>query len=241
MGWTGRRLTPTLVAVLVLCVLVGGIAAFAIGRQQRTAAAPGRTVSGQASVVGTATSDTIGSGSSSASPAGTAPSDGTVPSAAMPPVSSSASGPASSSAGTVQPPQSPSQDVSVQLSPQALQSPHAEQVRQLLQRYFDAINTGDYDVWADAVSTAQSSSRPKQEWEKSYKSTHDSQIRVVSIFDDTLQVRLWFVSQQDVSLAPADLRVPCISWDVTYQLVKQKGSLVVGNSVPSAMNKVACS
>ncbi len=229
MGWTGRRLTPTLVAVLVLCALVGGTAAFAIGRQQRTAAAPGGTVAGQTSVVGTATSDTIGSGSSSAS------------SAAVPPASSSATGPAPSSAGTVQPPQSPSQDVSVQLSPQALQSPHAEQVRQLLQRYFDAINTGDYDVWAGAVSTAQSSSRPKQEWEKSYRSTHDSQIRVVSIFDDTLQVRLWFVSQQDVSLAPADLRVPCISWDVTYQLVKQKGSLVVGNSVPSAMNKVACS
>lgn len=240
MGWTGRRLTYTLIAVLVLCVVIGGGSAFVIGRQQHAAVGHGGTVQEPSSGSETSTPESAGTrsgaGTSSGSASGAA--SQSIPIVSTP--ARSETGRLPSSAGTVEPPQTPSQDVSVQLSPQALQSPRAEEVRQLLQRYFDAINTRDYDVWVSAVSTPQSSSRPKDEWEQSYSSTHDSQIRVVNIFDDTLQVRLWFISQQDVSLAPADLPVPCISWDVTYQLVERDGSLVVGNSVPSALNKVAC-
>jgi hypothetical protein len=127
----------------------------------------------------------------------------------------------------------------VEMTPAAERHPRAEEIRLLLQQYFDAINSRDYPVWAASVSAAQSQGRPESEWSRSYSTTKDSKIKVIDIMDDPLRVRLWFTSEQAVELAPSDLPVKCINWDVTYDLVDE-GSLRIGTTVPTATNKAAC-
>ena len=46
--------------------------------------------------------------------------------------------------------------------------------------------------------------------------------------------------QQDVSLAPANLPVNCINWDITYLLSDQDGHLVLSGMDPSAQSMTAC-
>jgi hypothetical protein len=137
-------------------------------------------------------------------------------------------------------PTGPSSDTEVQMTPAAQQHPYADQVKSLLQRYFDAINERDYSAWAGTVSAEQSAAWSEQDWLRAYDSTKDSSIKVIDIDDDPLRVRLWFTSEQDPSLAPQDLPVDCINWDVTYLLTEEQGQLVLGGLDPDATSKAPC-
>jgi hypothetical protein len=134
----------------------------------------------------------------------------------------------------------PIEDQTVRLSDQAGAHPRAHEVQAVLQQYFDAINNRDYASWIGAVSTDQSAPQTEQQWTKDYSTTVDSNLAVMVISDDPLRARTMFSSQQDVALAPANLPVTCINWDITYLLSEQDGHLVLSGMDPSAQSMTAC-
>jgi hypothetical protein len=203
-----RRLTAILVATLATVVLIGMGSAFAVGRIQHAGAG---TTGGSGSVV---------TGTTRASAPPTAGS--TVTSAGSPTPAGSTT--PADAAGT-------SGGVDVTLSAEAESSRYADQVRSLLQRYFDAINAHDYRAWTEAVTSAQSSHWAEQDWQRAYASTADSDVYVSDITEGApLTVRIQFVSHQDVQLAPTSLPVTCINWDVIYRLEPSDSGLRVGTS-----------
>jgi hypothetical protein len=134
----------------------------------------------------------------------------------------------------------PIDDQTVRLSDQAGAHPRAHEVQAVLQQYFDAINNRDYASWIGAVSNDQSAPQTEQQWTKDYSTTVDSNLAVMVISDDPLRARTMFSSQQDVALAPANLPVTCINWDITYLLSDQDGHLVLSGMDPSAQSMTAC-
>jgi len=134
----------------------------------------------------------------------------------------------------------PTGDQSVHLSTEAGVHPRADEVRVLLQQYFDAINNRDYETWVGAVATAQSAPQSEDQWQQDYASTVDSNLTVMVIKDEPLRARLMFTSQQSVELAPTSLPVPCINWDMTYLLSEQDGHLVLSGIDPSMQSMTAC-
>jgi hypothetical protein len=134
----------------------------------------------------------------------------------------------------------PIEDQSVRLSDQAAAHPRAGEVQAVLQQYFDSINNRDYASWMGAVSTDQSTPQTEQQWTEDYSSTVDSNIAVMVIADEPLRARTMFTSEQDVDLAPSNLPVTCINWDITYLLSDQDGQLVLSGMDPSAQSMTAC-
>ncbi|MBW4721712.1 hypothetical protein [Saccharothrix obliqua] len=118
----------------------------------------------------------------------------------------------------------------VQLSPDAARHPDGERVRDLLQRYFDAINDHEYERWARTVTTQRVTRTPRDRWLADYRSTHDGTIavhRVETVSPTRLRVLMTFVSTQDLANAPAELQADCIRWRVVYPVQEESGSLRV--------------
>lgn len=134
----------------------------------------------------------------------------------------------------------PTDDRTVRIEAGAAQHGRAEEIRALLQRYFDAINARDYPGWAASVSSTQSAAESAEQWQADYASTTDTNVRVRAIENGPLRVRLTFTSRQDVALAPPDLPTDCIEWDVTYVLDDEDGGLVVNGVDPAAFSRAAC-
>ena len=113
---------------------------------------------------------------------------------------------------------------SVQLSPDAAAHPAAEEIRVLLQRHFDAINSLDYAAWASTVVARRSAEMPRKAWEAAYESTRDGSILVHRIepAPDGHVVLMSFVSTQDADKAPANLQgSTCTRWWVSYRVVTE--------------------
>ena len=107
----------------------------------------------------------------------------------------------------------------VLLSADAAAHPSAFAVLAQLQRYFDAINAGDYAAWQTTVTPDRV--QPEQAWKDGYRSTRDGTIRIDRIDDEpggALLVRVRFTSTQAVADAPPDLRVPRICWRSTLPM-----------------------
>jgi hypothetical protein len=134
----------------------------------------------------------------------------------------------------------PSGDGTVQLSSAATEHPRAKDVRQTLQRYFEAINGRDFDSWLTVVAADQAADQTADDWARKYSTTVDSNQMVADIQDDPLRVRLMFTSEQDVEFAPKQLPATCINWDLTYLLAEQDGALVLSGIDPSAQSMAAC-
>lgn len=224
----GRRLTVTLVVVLVAVVIAGLGTAFAIGRDQRA--------SGEAAATGSVSAPTSGADGPGGPTDGARPSTGTgvttrsSDQAAAPPATQTSGHPAAptSARNTGGAPDG----VEVTLSAEARSSRYADEVAALLQRYFDAINAHDYQAWTQVVTPAQAKHWAKDEWEGDYSTTADSDIYVSDINDGApMSVRIQFVSHQDVKHAPTSLPVTCVNWDVIYRLEVVDGGLRVGTSV----------
>nr|BFE54480.1 hypothetical protein GCM10017745_79070 [Saccharothrix mutabilis subsp. capreolus] len=118
----------------------------------------------------------------------------------------------------------------VQLSIDAALHPDGQRVRELLQRYFDAINAHDYEAWAKTVTADRVNRTPRIRWESDYESSKDGTIqvhRVETVTAGRLRVMMTFISTQDVAKAPAELQADCIRWRVVYPLQEEAGSLRV--------------
>jgi hypothetical protein len=109
----------------------------------------------------------------------------------------------------------------VLLSADAAVHPAAATVLAQVQRYFDAINAGDYASWQSTVAPERATKQPEQAWKASYRSTRDGTIRIDRIDDETagaLLVRVRFISTQDLADAPDTLAAPRICWRVTLPM-----------------------
>jgi hypothetical protein len=228
---SGRRLTASLAIVLAVLVVAGAAAAFGVGRAQRLA---GQPVTG--------TSNTTAPPSSSPDRPSATTGHQRSPSASPPPtLSDRPIGTATDVPTTPEPGSSEQQPPSttdqlpgalppIKMSPRALSSPRAQEVADLLQRYFGAINRHDYDAWLTTVSRSQATRDPEI-WAKDYQTTRDTDIYVSDIqAGNPLLVRMQFISHQAVELAPTALPLPCVRWDVTYQVVDEGIGLRVGTS-----------
>ncbi len=227
MGLSGRRLTITLAGVLAVLLVLGASAAFAVGRAQRLAGQPsgpgGGASSGSAG--GSTTIDRGGPGPSATpdQPGISRPSEFPDTQTAVSPTPQ----PGESSAA------SNDQPVPVTLSASAEAAPHAQEVRDLISRYFTAINRHDYDAWLSTVSTSQAK-RSRDNWVNDYQTTHDSNVYISDIYPgDPLTVRMQFTSHQSVELAPSALPEECVRWDVTYTIMDEGTGLRVGTSAKS--------
>lgn len=131
----------------------------------------------------------------------------------------------------------------VALLPGVRAHPAAEEVRVLLQDYFDAINTGDYEQWSSTVTAERMRSIGKKAWAEQYRSTLDGSVvvhRLEARPGGGLIALLSFTSVQDPVDAPADLPLPCLRWLVTYVLAGEPGELRLAPAAPDASQRTPC-
>ncbi|RIJ67814.1 hypothetical protein D1871_22910 [Nakamurella silvestris] len=131
-------------------------------------------------------------------------------------------------------------DTDVRIGESAAKDRRAEKIRDLLQRYFDGINTRNYAAWATTVNAQQAADRPQEQWEVDYSTTHDYDIEITDITTTPFRVGINFTSKQDIAFAPVDLPSECIKWDVFYNLLIEDGKLVVGRSATTLTRKSDC-
>jgi hypothetical protein len=134
----------------------------------------------------------------------------------------------------------PSANRSIRMADGAGDSARAEEIRDVLQGYFDSINNRDYASWVRSVAASQSSVQDPQRWAREYSTSVDSNFMVTAVSDDPLRARILFTSQQSVDLAPPTLPAECIEWDVTYLLSDTDHGLVLSGIDPSAQSMTAC-
>jgi hypothetical protein len=127
------------------------------------------------------------------------------------------------------PPSTASEKSTITLTPHASAHPAAEQVRGLLQRHFEAINSHDYDAWTPRAGTA-----PREEWLEGYRTTQDDSVVVSdirSVGPQDVSVELTFVSNQDPADAPADLPVAHICWYTELPIDNINGDGRIGPAI----------
>ena len=121
--------------------------------------------------------------------------------------------------------------------------PDAERVRRVLQRYFDAINAGDYKLWRSTVTPQYARDIGEATWRDQYRSTLDGSIvlhRLEPRAGGGLVALLSFTSLQDPADAPPELPVRCLRWWVSYPLIGDAAELRLSPNPPSASLRVPC-
>ncbi|MEV6911408.1 hypothetical protein [Amycolatopsis sp. NPDC051071] len=115
----------------------------------------------------------------------------------------------------------------VEITPDVFAHPQYQNVRQVLQGYFDSINDRDYPKWTSVVSRERAKTKTATEWKKDYQSTRDGSILVYRIepgAPSSLRVLVAFTSTQDVDDAPVYLPEACIRWRLVLPLRLESGS-----------------
>ncbi|WP_020671379.1 hypothetical protein [Amycolatopsis nigrescens] len=114
----------------------------------------------------------------------------------------------------------------VEFTPDAAAHPQETSIRRLLQTYFDAINSRDYDRWKSTVTRQRVQAKPAEEWRDDYRTTRDGSILVYRIEpapDRRLRVLVGFTSTQDPRYAPPELPETCIHWKLIWPLAQEGG------------------
>jgi hypothetical protein len=135
-----------------------------------------------------------------------------------------ASTPSSASSG------SPAATGVVRMTDDARAHPQAEAVRKLLETYFSAINTKQYQQWMQTVSSERIAHTPIGDWKKGVKSTTDTDALVYRIergAGASLRVLVSFTSEQDVADAPDWFREPCIKWRLALPVIAERTGLKI--------------
>lgn len=118
----------------------------------------------------------------------------------------------------------------VQLAPDAQADPRGEDIRLLLQRHFDAINSKDFAAWKATVTAERARKYLEQKWHEDYRTTQDGSFlvhRIEPVADGSMVVLLSFTSIQDPEKAP-DGQSRCVRWYVSYPLATERGELRLG-------------
>ncbi len=131
----------------------------------------------------------------------------------------------------------------VALVEDVLAHPDAARVRTVLQKYFDAINAGDYRLWRSTVTTQRARDAGEAAWREQFRSTLDGSIvvhRLEPRAGGGLVALLSFTSLQDPADAPPELPVRCLRWRVSYPLSDEGGELRLSPGLSSADLAVPC-
>ena len=121
--------------------------------------------------------------------------------------------------------------------------PDAGRVLRVLQKYFDAINTGNYTLWRSTVTPQRARDTGETGWRDQYRSTLAGSIvlhRLEPRAGGGLVALLSFTSLQNPADAPPELPVRCLRWWVSYPLTGAGDELRLSPSSPSASLRVPC-
>jgi hypothetical protein len=125
----------------------------------------------------------------------------------------------------------------VQGTADATAHPLYNTLRPLLQQYFDAINTKDFESWTEVVTAERVEQTKVDKWYDDYRTTHDGSIviyRIEASGDGNAQVMLQFVSVQDPKNAPSEFPERCIRWNLVWPFAKERGKWKLAAGVASA-------
>lgn len=121
--------------------------------------------------------------------------------------------------------------------------PEADRIRKVLQKYFDAINAGDYPLWRSAVIPQWARDVGESAWHSQFRSTLDGSIvvhRLEPRVGGGLLALTSFTSVQNPADAPRELPVRCLRWWVSYPLIGEGDQRRLAPNSPSADLRVAC-
>lgn len=125
----------------------------------------------------------------------------------------------------------------------AAHHPDADRIRTVLQKYFDAINAGDYALWRSVVIPQWARDTSEAAWHAQYRSTLDGTMVVHRLEPRTgggLVALISFTSLQNPADAPPELPVRCLRWWVSYPLIGEGEALRLAPSAPAANLMAAC-
>jgi hypothetical protein len=111
----------------------------------------------------------------------------------------------------------------VTMTPDVAASPDGGEVRQLMQVFFDAINTHSYKEWKTVVTPERIAEQNEEMFNDAYASTKDGTIQVRRIEaapDGDMSVLVTFHSMQDIAHAPSYAPYPCVQWQVVWPVVR---------------------
>jgi hypothetical protein len=131
----------------------------------------------------------------------------------------------------------------VVLAEDAAVHPDADRIRKVLQKYFDAINAGDYPLWRSAVIPQWARDIGESAWHGQYRSTLDGTIvvhRLEARPGGGLVALTSFTSLQNPADAPPEVQVRCLRWWVSYPLIGEGDQLRMGPTAPSANLRAPC-
>ncbi|MGH3781224.1 MAG: hypothetical protein ACRDRO_11535 [Pseudonocardiaceae bacterium] len=149
----------------------------------------------------------------------------------------------SSISDTVPPKGSEPGPAAVVLAEDAAVHPDADRIRKVLQKYFDAINAGDYPLWRSAVIPQWARDIGESAWHGQYRSTLDGTIVVHRLEPRPgggLVALTSFTSLQNPADAPPEVPVRCLRWWVSYPLIGEGDQLRMGPTAPSANLRAPC-
>ncbi|MFJ7219828.1 hypothetical protein [Amycolatopsis sp. NPDC098790] len=123
----------------------------------------------------------------------------------------------------------------VGMTDDARNHPQASAVRELLKTYFEAINTKQYSLWLQVVSSKRAAQQSASEWKAGVKSTKDSDALVYRIergASGSLRVLVGFTSNQNKADAPDTFPETCIKWRLVLPVVNDRTGLKIDTVDP---------
>jgi hypothetical protein len=129
----------------------------------------------------------------------------------------------------------------VAASPALADRPETAAVVALFTTYFDGINRRDYDAVQGTFTDIGRPVRDQDKFEDEYRTTHDTDVRILDIArtDEGYSVSINFTSYQNPDDAPHDSPYNCLSWSMTYPVVRSAGHLLI-NDNPSSSDHRSC-
>ncbi|WP_344867907.1 hypothetical protein [Amycolatopsis ultiminotia] len=115
----------------------------------------------------------------------------------------------------------------VEITPDVANHPQDEVVRGVLQAYFDALNSKDYQAWSETVSDARRDQTTLADWKRDFQSTKDGSILLYRIepgAQNSLRVLVGFTSTQSLNEAPVNFQYPCIRWRLVLPMKFERGA-----------------
>jgi hypothetical protein len=129
----------------------------------------------------------------------------------------------------------------VALSPSAAAHPRSAAVRDLLQRWVDARNSGDLAAYrATLAAGARIDPSTFTETARSQRIGSVVVRRIDPVAGGELVVPLGYVSTQDAAAAPADVRVPRLCWQVSAVVAQDGDELRLVDPRPGSQLRTPC-
>lgn len=132
----------------------------------------------------------------------------------------------------------------VELSNAVASHPHGDEIHELLQDYFNAINQRDYGLWTSTVAADWARDKSERQWRSGYNSTHEGDAvvyRIDPVLEKQLRVLVAFTSTQDPEDAPADLPADCIRWHLALSVIKVNGDWKLAKPPDTTPERSRCS